>query len=75
MRVKYDILLCGAVEVGRIFLSGIFCRKFSGLQKTHPDHIQVVSETGPAQILVRCHIKCVITDGKTNRQTNGWIDG
>ena len=27
MRVKYDILLCGAVEVGRIFLSGIFLPK------------------------------------------------
>ena len=40
---------------------GFFCRKFSGIQNTLPDHILAVSENGPPQILVRSHIKCVVS--------------
>ena len=41
--------------------AGFFCRKFSGLQKTHPDHNTAVSEAGPALILERCDLKGVLS--------------
>ena len=46
-------------RLDEISWAGFFCGKFSGLQKTHPDYIEAVSEAGPAQILVRLSIKCV----------------